>query len=220
MVEDCNEESDSFSEFKKQFEAKSNEELLKGLYGFIYSESLKRYKNANSIDYSGLEVKGERGERGERGDRGERGANGAQSGYERFHISLGKENGLDTGSLIKLVSRNYSLKGSDIGKISILSNFAFFEVPEGVKEKLIQTTNVTWKGEGYSIRVATPSSESRGRGNGGGSSRGGNRSRPRTRSGASASGSAPRKPSTRGPGATRSNSERSSSDRKQKTFRS
>jgi ATP-dependent RNA helicase DeaD len=48
LVENMNEEDKQFIAFKEHFEVKSKDELLKGLYSFIFSQSLKRYKNAIS----------------------------------------------------------------------------------------------------------------------------------------------------------------------------
>lgn len=173
-VENFSDVGESFSEFMDQFGSKSKEELLKGLYGFIFSQSLKRYKNAKPLDYKGRE----------RGERGARRGSGAQDGYERFHITLGKENGVEAGQLIKLVSRNYGVDGADIGKIAIMDSFSFFEIPESLKERILNSNgrDASWQGENFKIQVAKGRAEGGRRSGGGRGRRNGNRNGNRGRS--------------------------------------
>ena len=175
-VENFSEQGDSFEDFKVQFGEKSKEELLKGLYGFIFSQSLKRYKNARPLDHKARE-------RGERGERGARTSSGAQVGYERFHISVGKENGVQVGSLINLVSTSYGLNGADIGKIAILDNFSFFEVPDHLKETILSQKSGSFEGSNFSIQVAKAKASS---GDGGRGRRNGNRGPRRASAGSGA----------------------------------
>lgn len=170
IVEETDHDTPEFESFKAEFADKSQDDLLKGLYGLIFSQSLKRYKNARSLDYVGRE-KAERGTN-TRGDRA-RGENGAQVGYERFHITVGKQNGLDVGGFIRLVSKSYDITGGDIGKISLLDSFSFFEVPSALKDKILATNGVSFDGDNVSIQIAKPSASGGSRG--GRDSRGGGR---------------------------------------------
>lgn len=171
LMTNFSEEGDSYEAFKTRFADKSQEDIMKGLYSFIFEQSLKRYKKARAID---LEPR-ERGERSERGERGARTANGAQAGYERYHITLGRENGMQPGELIRLVSNNLSIGGGEVGKISVLNDFSFFELPEQYQEQVLSLADTDWNGENFKIQVAKGRSTSDG-------ARGGRRNNTRSNS--------------------------------------
>ena len=160
-IETFDESDESFAAFKAQFAEKSSDEILQGLYSFIFEQSLKRYKKARGLDVE-ARARSERSGDDSRGSRD----NGAQAGYNRYHITLGRENGMEPGALIKLVANNLSISGGDIGKIKIMNDFSFFELPEEHKEQVLDLSGTTWNGEKFKLQVAKPSS---------GGSRGGSR---------------------------------------------
>lgn len=147
---------DNYAVFEEKFAEKSNEELLKGLYSFIFDQSLKRYKNARSLDVEKRDKNDRSSDRSDRPERSDRsdGGNGAQNGYERFHITLGREKGMEPGDLIRLVSGSLDIRGGEIGKIRIMNDFAFFEVPNQFTDKILTLGSHDWKGEKFSIQVA------------------------------------------------------------------
>jgi len=161
----------SFDSFKTRFESIPQEQILKGLYSYMLEESLKRYKNARTLDVE-KRVSGERSVRGERNDRGSRSENGAQEGYQRYHITLGREAGMQPGELIRLVAKNLSISGGEVGKISVMNDFSFFEIPETYSEQALGLGDTEWNGESFKIQVAKGRSEDRPRG---GRSNGGDR---------------------------------------------
>lgn len=171
LVENFSGEGESYESFKTRFAEKEREELLQGLYSYIFEQSLKRYKKARSIDVE----KRERSERSERSDRsrGERGNNGAQAGYQRFHITLGRQSGMQPGELIRFVSRSLSIKGGEVGKIMIMNDFSFFEMPEDYADRVMDLNSETWNGESFKVQVAKARAE-------GGSSRSGRGGRGRS----------------------------------------
>lgn len=188
-IESFEEAGEAFDAFKERFEARDRDELLRGLYSFIYDQSLKRYKKATDID---LESRGRDRDRGGRDrERGPRSANGAQAGYSRFHITLGKESGMDTGALIRFVAKKLAIKGAEIGKISIMNEFSFFEVPEQYEGQALGLNQQSWNGEKFSIQIAKEraggSRGGRRNGNRGGR-RGGFSSRGNSRGGSGAGG--------------------------------
>jgi ATP-dependent RNA helicase DeaD len=173
MIDGFNEDADeNYAAFKTRFAEKSQEDIMKGLYAYIFEQSLKRYKKAYSIDVA-ARVPGERSERGERG------ANGAQSGYQRYHITLGRKVGLGAGDLIKLVSNSLSISGGDIGKISIMDDFSFFELPDAHKEVSVALNEASFNGESFKVQIAKGRSDNGGR-RGGGNRGGGGFSRSRS----------------------------------------
>jgi ATP-dependent RNA helicase DeaD len=171
-IESFDEEGERFEEFKARFADKSQDEIMKGLYAFIFEQSLKRYKKAKDIDIDS--ARRERGERGERGARGT-GSSGAQVGYDRYHITIGKTQGLEPGRLINFVSRSLNVKGSEIGKISILNDFSFFELPERYNGQVLSLGKQTYEGNSFNIQLAKARENRPGRGRRNGN-RNGNRS--------------------------------------------
>lgn len=160
-VENFSEEDEQYGNFLAEYESKTKEDLIKGIYSLMFSQSLKRYKNAVDLDFKGR-------------DKTKDSSNGAQAGYQRFHLNLGKDK-LNTADLIRLVSRKASIKGSDIGKISIMRDFAFFEVPIALEDKVLVMNGTDWKGNSISLEVAKASRSGGGRSRVGRGRRNGNR---------------------------------------------
>lgn len=143
---------ENFIEFKERFLDKNSDEILKGLYAFLFETSLKRYKKAKSIDVD-PKSRMER-EKGMAAAKTQKSSNGAQAGYSRYHITLGKQSGMEPGELIRLVARNLSISGGEIGKIKIMNDFSFFELPIDYDDKVLQLNQVTWNGEKFKVQVA------------------------------------------------------------------
>ncbi len=153
LIESFDEDAENYDAFKERFADKSQEEIMRGLYAFIFEQSLKRYKKAKSIDIEPRQRR-ERSERGERGERGARTANGAQAGYERYHITLGRQSGMNPGELIRLVARNLSIDGGNLGKITVMNEFSFFELPDTYADRVMDLNQQTWNGESFKVQVA------------------------------------------------------------------
>lgn len=173
---------ENFERFKERFADKTEEELLQGLYSFIFDQSLKRYKKAKPLD---IDPKARTERSSGRNERGGRGANGAQVGYSRYHITLGRQSGLEPGELIRLVSRNLSISGGEVGKIRIMNDFSFFELPVDYDGKVDKLNDATWNGERFKVQVAKAESGGGGRGRGrrNGNRGGGGFNRDRSRRG-------------------------------------
>lgn len=168
-------ESDElYLKFQSMFQSADKEDLLKGIYSSIFQKSLRRYRNAKSIDDTGRERSSTRNSTTRRGEsRGGR----TQRGFERFFMNIGRGSGLQQpGDLIRLVARNVGVKGSEVGRIDIMDNFSFFEMPEKFKDKVLNLNEKTYGNEIINIEIAKQS-ESRGRNfQSGGRSSGGRRS--------------------------------------------
>lgn len=172
-IESFNSEDDaSYQSFIEKFADRSKEDIMKAVYGFVFEQNLKRYQKAKPLDV-------ERGERSDRGDRKDRGArrSGTQAGYARFFVNVGRDSGMDPGSLINFVSRGISVSGSEIGRIDIKPGFSFFEIPERYTDKVLRLANTDFRDQTVNIEVAAgrPAGEGRGRRNGNRSRRGGGR---------------------------------------------
>lgn len=155
----CDEEE--FSQFKEKFEDLDKESLLKGAFAFIYKQSLKKYSKARELDTKMKEpLKGQ-------GKRAPRQA-GTQKGYERFFVSVGRNDGVNPGSLIKMVAVGASLRGAEVGRIDIKDTFSFMEIPQKHSKRVL-SINESWRNKKVAIEVAAPEA------GGAGPARGGSR---------------------------------------------
>lgn len=81
--------------------------------------------------------------------------NADENGYIKLFFSLGKKDKIMAKDIIGSISSNTAISGSDIGKINILDNFSFVEVPENYVEELISCMNGnTIKGKKVNIEIA------------------------------------------------------------------
>ncbi|HZJ81009.1 MAG TPA: DEAD/DEAH box helicase [Dysgonamonadaceae bacterium] len=73
-------------------------------------------------------------------DKGDRsaGPRQAEKGYTRIFINIGKMDGANPANLMGFINDHVTEKVR-IGKIDLLKNFSFFEVPEGVAPKVVNT---------------------------------------------------------------------------------
>ncbi len=153
-----------FDSFKAKFEGMDKEEIVKGIYGFMFENTLKRYQKAQEIDVA------PRGT-GERpvGVR-------ATTGMQRFFINLGTMDGADSGELLKFVASATGVSGRDLGRIEAKEKFAFIEAPVHLTDTIMGLKGEMFGNRRVSIELATAptggSSSSRAFG-GGGNFRGG-----------------------------------------------
>lgn len=78
-----------------------------------------------------------------------------ENGYVKLFFSLGKKDKIMAKDIIGSISSNTAILGSDIGKINILDNFSFVEVPQNYVEELILGMNGnTIKGKKVNIEIA------------------------------------------------------------------
>ncbi len=154
------EEISGFDAFKTQFENLNKEEIIKGIYGFMFENTLKRYQKAQDIDVL---------PRGQGNDRpqGVR----ATTGMQRFFINLGKMDGANAGDLLKFISSVTGISGRDIGRIDTKEKFAFLEAPVQHTDAIMNLKGEMFGTRRVSIELAT--APTTGTGFGGGGSRGG-----------------------------------------------
>jgi len=81
-------------------------------------------------------------------------------GYVRLFINAGKSSGLYPNDIISLINSVFTGKRIKIGKIQLLDNFSFFEVPYDLADELCnRLSNIVYEGKKLSVSPA----ESRGR---------------------------------------------------------
>lgn len=166
------EKNPDFDAFYEEFSMLDKEEILKGVFRLI-SKDLKRYTNKEE-----LSLKRPKREARSRNDRRERGGdrrdrrdssrrgdskgarNVAQKGYDRYFLALGSNDGMQTGSVIRMLATNLDVKGSVVGRIDVKDSFSFFEVPSDLKNKVLALDNTKWNKRTINVELAkkTPNS--------------------------------------------------------------
>ncbi len=152
------EESVLYETFVNHFEGLSKEELINSFYKSIYDQNLKKYESALSIDLK---------------SRAKSSTPVGRVQYNRYHFNHGKNSGMQTGDLINFVAKKLDISGSHIGKITIMPNFSFFELPDSLGDEVMKLNKHSYNGQKVFIEKAKPREESK--------SRGGRRRSPRRR---------------------------------------
>jgi ATP-dependent RNA helicase DeaD len=100
------------------------EDVVKRFVSMEFGRFLDYYANAPEIEAPQAPEKQERPRRTKRS-----GSNGPESGYVRFFFGAGKRDHFYAREIIGLINR-YTMDPVEIGKIDLMTNFSFFEVPE------------------------------------------------------------------------------------------
>jgi ATP-dependent RNA helicase DeaD len=153
-----------YDTFKAKFNELEKEDIIKGIYGFMFENTLRRYQKAQEIDVA------PRGQ-GER-PQGVR----VETGMQRFFINLGTMDGANSGELLKFVANATGVSGRDIGRIETKEKFAFLEAPAHLTDTIMGIKGEMFGSRRVSIELATAPTGGRAFGGGGGGGyRGGSR---------------------------------------------
>lgn len=151
-----------FDSFKAKFDSLDKEDLIKGIYGFMFENTLKRYQKAVDIDVA---------PRGQDRPAGVR----VTSGMQKFFINLGTMDGITSGDLLKFVAQVAGINGRDIGRIDTKEKFAFIEAASQHTDAIMNLKGEMYGNRRVSIELATAPTGVAGTGFGGGRSSGGYR---------------------------------------------
>ena len=122
-------------QINEKLEELSREELIKKFVSIEFNRFLQYYENAPDLNVSGGRDR-DRGDRKDRGDRRERGRGGREN-FARFHINIGKADGVTPKDIIGLINRATNRRERvAIGQIELLKSFSFFEVDETFSDKI------------------------------------------------------------------------------------
>ena len=137
-------------EVYRKFDMMEKEDLIKRMVSMEFNTFLNYYKNAPEIVQPS--EKGDRREDKERGARGkERGTRSrggdrsrtAEAGYTRLFINLGKKDGISPKVFMGFINRVAQGAHIDLGRIDLMQNFSFFEVPEQQTKTVLNVLNGT-----------------------------------------------------------------------------
>lgn len=122
----------------RKFDLMEKEDIIKRMVSMEFNTFLNYYKNAPEIIQPS--EKGDRKDKGDgegkrsyrdrKGERGDGHSRVAEPGYTRLFINLGKKDGINPKVFMGFVNRVAGGKHIDLGRIDLMQNFSFFEVPE------------------------------------------------------------------------------------------
>ncbi|MCQ2212929.1 MAG: DEAD/DEAH box helicase [Bacteroidaceae bacterium] len=121
----------------RKFDTMDKEDIIKRMVSMEFNTFLNYYKNAPEIIQPS--EKGDRKEKGDadkktykdrKGDRGTERSRKAEKGYSRLFINLGKKDNINPKVFMGFINRVAAGKKIDLGRIDLLQNFSFFEVPQ------------------------------------------------------------------------------------------
>jgi ATP-dependent RNA helicase DeaD len=162
-------EAKNFDSFKAKFDDLEKDDLIKGIYGFMFENTLKRYEKAVDIDVAGRAVGGVGTERK---------AVRVTSGMQRFFINLGTMDGVNSGDLLKFIAQSAGINGREIGRIDTKEKFAFLEADSAHTDAIMNLKGEMFGNRRVSVELAEAPSNSGlyggARPSGGGGYRGGN----------------------------------------------
>lgn len=118
------------------------EDIIKRVVSLEFNRLIDYYRDADEIEtpsdrYSSRDDRNSR-DRGDSRRSSDRGGRTAERGYARLFINMGRTDNVNPATLMGLV--NDFVPGKvRIGRIDLLPNFSFFEVPEGDADKVISS---------------------------------------------------------------------------------
>ena len=135
-------------------------QLIKHFVSAEFNRFLSFYKNAQDLNIS--ESFSERKDRSRkdrsRKDRGKKNnlrVHHAEKGYTRFFINIGKGQGLQTHNLIGLINEYTKKRDIPIGKIDIMRNFSFFEIPSEFESIVIKgCRRASWNDNKITVEIS------------------------------------------------------------------
>ncbi|MGP1437221.1 MAG: DEAD/DEAH box helicase [Phocaeicola sp.] len=139
----------------RKWEWLSKEDLIKRMVSLEFNRFLEYYSNADEVESLTLETKKEKSVRKDRCAERERRTHTAEKGYTRIFITLGKKDGIVPNKLIELINRNTKGQHIEVGRIDLMQNLSFFEVPNAQADDTINALNgINVKGRRIVVEIA------------------------------------------------------------------
>ena len=131
------------------FETMDKTEIIKKFVSAEFNRFIEYYDRAGDLNQRAKQDSGR--ERGERKDKGQR---ARDEGKTRFFLSAGRRDGLNPGALLRVVCDAAGIKSDVIGRIDIMTSYAFFDVDEAHTERILKNVNGTeFEGTKLSVEV-------------------------------------------------------------------
>ncbi len=126
----------------RKLEWLEKEDIIKRMVSLEFNQFLEYYSNAAEIEVP-TEARNERKnkERAERNGSKEKRSRKAEPGYTRLFLNMGKTDNFYAAQIINLINRNVKGRKIEIGRIDLMQNFSFFEVPEKQAREVLAAIN-------------------------------------------------------------------------------
>lgn len=131
------------------FASLTKEEVIKKFVSQSFERFMSYYANARDINQP-LDGRGDAPGAGR--ERGRDSGRSRDEGFKRYFVNLGKDGGMDPGSLIRLICDNSSATGNDIGRIDLKNEFSFFQIKDEFSADVLQgIQGLDYRGETLNI---------------------------------------------------------------------
>ena len=135
-------------ELAEKFESLDKADIIKKFAGLEFNRFADYYQGAADLNKKD-KSKSRKANRGK---------------FSRFHLNIGRRQGVDPKTVIKIINDSRSLKNIDIGQIDVMKNFTFFEVPADREREVMSAINgKQFKGTELTIEIAKPKPEFNGK---------------------------------------------------------
>lgn len=126
----------------RKLEWLEKEDIIKRVVSLEFNRLIEYYRQAEEIyepdDRSSRSRRDETRGSGDKGGKRQRNGVQAEKGYARLFINVGKMDGVNPATLMGFINDN--VKGKvPVGRIDLMKNFSFFEVPEEIAPKVVKT---------------------------------------------------------------------------------
>lgn len=152
-----------------KFENDSKEEVIKKFLSLQFQNFVSYYKNSSDLNKSFENSPADRKSRRDR----DRGPRKDDPNAKRFHLSLGRNDNMNPGALIRIICDSTRIKSSEIGKIQIGNRDSYFDTNKENGAVIISALDgKDYEGQTMNIKMSKSSGSSSSRR---GSYRGGSR---------------------------------------------
>lgn len=143
-------------EIYRKLDMLDKEDLIKRMVSMQFNTFLNYYKNAPEIvQPSGKGSDTKKKDRKEKHDKQPR-SRSAEQGFTRLFINLGKKDSLSPKILMGFINRKVRGKNVDLGRIDLMQNFSFFEVPEEQTDDVLHFLNgADFDGRKVNVEITT-----------------------------------------------------------------
>jgi ATP-dependent RNA helicase DeaD len=154
------------------FESMDKTEIIKKFVSAEFNRFIEYYDRSGDVNQRAKESSRDGG------NRRDKGARARDEGKTRFFLSAGKRDGLNPGALLRVVCDAAGIKSTGIGRIDIMTSYAFFDVDEEHTDRILKSVNGTdFEGTKLSVEVTNTQNGGGSKGSGGNKRRSGGGSR-------------------------------------------
>ncbi len=127
----------------RKLEWLEKEDLIKRMVSMEFNHFLDYYSQAKEIEIpkEGRNERPERDFKNKNKKSNEKRSRTAEPGFTRLFINVGKTDNFYAGQIIELLNRNIKGQKIEVGRIDLMQNFSFFEVPEEDAQKVLNGLN-------------------------------------------------------------------------------